>query len=407
MDDIKKDIFYRPQIDIERNYDTIGTIPKTTPEEEPQAETPSDEEKLIERADEIEDALIRIRGVLPLLPEGVPEILRDIVDKLIFQTEDEKDTIETIEEKPEEERTDVYENDTESEGIDPEEPIIDDDGFIWNMSEPDTYTIKVVRCKENSDLALEQYLKDSLDIKEYFATKLNGILEEYIYPLLSVMGEAGVNNVAYLNMEYDGTCVTGYDTDDRHLNDTIARNQTIVNEQTRLFEKTHDANTTLAILMAFDVTAQERIRYYEEQYDMGVDNFVSMYKRNTLEKVRKQYNYKYDKARANVLKYLDSAAELTRNILVNSLDANTAKCYLLTQDVNIFAKTEYQAAAYENATNFGAAEVASGINTTVTKATETTNQSSSTASSLTDSLSSSINDLKNTASDAINSILNR
>lgn len=398
MDDIKNNIFYRPEVDIERNYDTTGVIPKVTPEPAEEPVTPTPEQKLMERAEIVENKLLRIRGVLPMLPNGVPEILRDIVDKLIFQTEDEKDKIENIPENPEEERTEI--NEANPQPPDDSEIIIDDEGFIWNEPEPDTYTIKVIKCKSNPELALEQYLKDSLDIKEDFINKMNEVMEDYIYPIISVMNESGVPSIQYLNMEYDGACVTGYVNDDRHLNDIAATNQTLIDEQTRLFQKTHDANTTFAILMAFDVTAQERIRYYEENYNLGITNFVSMYRRNTLEKIRNTYNYKYRKARNNVYKYLNSAAEATRKILKNALDANTAKCYLLTQDVNIFARTEYQAVAYENATNAGAAEVDPNTNTPIEKATDTTKKESDSKSeldSLKDTASSALNDLKNTA----------
>ena len=113
IEDLKRDIFYRPDVDIERDYSTTGTIERTTPEPvEPEKITPP--QRLMEKADKVIDSLLRARGVLPLMPnDTVKEILERIIDNLVFQTEDEKDKIEDLieeEEENEENRTDVYED---------------------------------------------------------------------------------------------------------------------------------------------------------------------------------------------------------------------------------------------------------------------------------------------------------
>lgn len=367
-EDLKNNIFYRPQIDIDRNYKTDGVIDRITPEETPEESKPTSNQDLLTKAEEVTDALIRVRKVLPILPEGLPDILQDIIDNLIFQTEIEKDKLVEIidEDNPIETTT----PEGKSEPIDKPEPIIDDDGFIWDDPEPLDYTITVVKTKVSEQMALEQYLKDSIYIKEDFIKNLNDVLQDYIYPLISMMDESGVSSVQYLNLSYDGTSVSGYDNDNQHLNDTIVRNQLINEEQIRLFNKTHDANTTLSILMAFDLAAQQRIRYYSEQYDLGVSNFTEMYRRMTLEKAREAYEYRYANARKNVYKYLNSAVRISDDLLKLALDEKASKCYLLTQDINIFARKEYEAAAYENSTGNNAAEVGPGNN--ANKTTDTT-----------------------------------
>ena len=367
-EDLKNNIFYRPQVEIDRNYKTDGVIDKITPEESPEESKSTSNQDLLTKAEKVTDALIRVRKVLPILPEGLPNILQDIIDNLIFQTEIEKDKLIEIidEENPIETTT----PEGESEPIDKPEPIIDDDGFIWDDPEPLDYTITVVKTKLNDQMALEQYLKDSIYIKEDFIKNLNDVLQDYIYPLISMMDESGVGSIQYLNLSYDGTSVSGYDDNDQHLNDTIVRNQLINEEQIRLFNKTHDANTTLSVLMAFDLAAQQRIRYYSEQYDLGVSNFTEMYRRMTLEKARKAYEYRYANARKNVYKYLNSAVRISDDLLKLALDEKASKCYLLTQDINIFARKEYEAVAYENSTGNNAAEVDPGNNSN--KATDTT-----------------------------------
>lgn len=367
-EDLKNNIFYRPQIDIDRNYKTDGVIDRITPEESPEESKPTSNQDLLTKAEEVTDALIRVRKVLPILPEGLPDILQDIIDNLIFQTEIEKDKL--VEIIDEDNPIEITTPEGKSEPIDKPEPIIDDDGFIWDDPEPLDYTITIVKTKVSEQMALEQYLKDSIYIKEDFIKNLNDVLQDYIYPLISMMDESGVGSVQYLNLSYDGTSVSGYDNDNQHLNDTIVRNQLINEEQIRLFNKTHDANTTLSILMAFDLAAQQRVRYYSEQYDLGVSNFTEMYRRMTLEKAREAYEYRYANARKNVYKYLNSAVRISDDLLKLALDEKASKCYLLTQDINIFARKEYEAAAYENSTGNNAAEVDPGNN--ANKTTDTT-----------------------------------
>lgn len=368
-EDLLKNIFYRPEVSIERDYSTDGTIDHYSPEPVQETVKPTPIQNLLTKAEEVTDALIRIRNVLPALPNQMPEVLENIVDNLIFQTEIEKNELIDIPDEPITETVDN--NDISEDGVTPdEEPYIDDEGHIWGAPQPLDYVITVVKHKNNSQLAQEQYLKDSIYIKEEFATRLNNVLQDYLYPLVTTMDESGVGNIEYLNIEYDGTSVTGYGSDDKHLHDLIVRGQIINGERERLFVKSHDAITTQSIIMAFDVCAQERVRYYTENYDLGVSNFTEMYRRNTLEKTRNEYEYKYAHARKNFWKYLNSAVKISEDMLKTALDVNTAKCYLLSQDIDIFAKKEYQAAAYESATGTGAQEV-DPTNNTANKATDT------------------------------------
>ena len=415
IEDLKRDIFYRPDVDIERDYSTTGTIERTTPEPvEPEKITPP--QRLMEKADKVIDSLLRARGVLPLMPnDTVKEILERIIDNLVFQTEDEKDKIEDLieeEEENEENRTDVYEDGSNSEpgyGYQ-DEPVVIDENFVYGNPPPQNLTIKIIKTKTAGELASDQYLKDSLEIKEDFASELNSALQDYVYPLLTIMNEAGVDRAEYLNMPYDGRAVSGYSSNENHLNDLIVRNQTVMGEITRLFNKTHSANAMGAMLTAFDVVAQERIKYYTENYSLAVTSFLDMYKRDTLEKTRKEYDYKYLKTKTNVYKFLNSSVKVTEDLLKLALDSNTAKCYLLNKNINIFNRTEYAAVQVENSVGNGAAEVdpsasSSNSNATTTVSKATDNSTNSTQNnSASSSLSSAADDLKNSVAGAVNSI---
>lgn len=394
-EDIKKNIFYQPNIDIERRYDTNGEVPHSvSPDNNTTEEKKTTEnEDIYDRAVAVGEQLLRIRSVMKILPEDTVKIIQDIVDKTIFDNEIKKEEIKKIidQDKEDEEnnkRVDVYPNDSSSEATDDATPS--DNSEFWEDPDPIDITINVVRCKDDSELANEQYLADSTKIKEDFSYKLNNAFQDYIYPLMTVMGEVGLNSITYLNLDYEGESITGVQTDDKHLHDTIVRNQTLMDEKNRKFAKTHGTNMTLAVMTAFDVVAQERTRYYSEEYDIGLNSFAGMYKRNILEEVKKEYDDKYMKAKMNMYKYLDGAVTVTDDILKASLRSNVAKCYLLTQDVNIYARKDYESVSYQNTTDDTMVDLEKTGGVTSMKSASTSTSTSSSSTTTTSSTSSSI-----------------
>lgn len=393
-EDIKKNIFYQPNIDIERRYDTNGEVPHSvSPDNSTTEEKKTTEnEDIYDRAVAVGEQLLRIRSVMKILPEDTVKIIQDIVDKTIFDNEIKKEEIKKIidQDKEDEEnnkRVDVYPNDSSSEATDDATPS--DNSEFWEDPDPIDITINVVRRKDDSELANEQYLADSTKIKEDFSYKLNNVFQDYIYPLMTVMGEVGLNSITYLNLDYEGESITGVQTDDKHLHDTIVRNQTLMDEKNRKFAKTHGTNMTLAVMTAFDVVAQERTRYYSEEYDIGLNSFAGMYKRNILEEVKKEYDDKYMKAKMNMYKYLDGAVTVTDDILKASLRSNVAKCYLLTQDVNIYARKDYESVSYQNTTDDTMVDLEKTGGVTSMKSASTSTSTSSSSTTTTSSTSSS------------------
>lgn len=353
-EDVKQNIFYKPDISIDRHYDTDGAVvhPSDSGSTQPVSENTTEIEDIYNRAQQVEEDLLKIRSVITLLPEKTAAIIQDIVDKELLDNVTKKDELQKIINKDKEDKenkvlVDSYPSGTKAEGTDDEDESGDEE-WVWEEPDPIDITINVVRRKDDAELANEQYLMDSVKIKEEFAYKLNNAMQDYIYPLMTVMGEVGLDSVSYLNLDYEGESITGVDTDDKHLHDTIVRNQTIVDEKNRKFAKTHGVNMSLAIMTAFDVVAQERVRYYKEEYDIGLSNFTDMYKRNILEETRKEYDNKYMKSKINMYRFLNSAVTVADDILKATLRSHVAKCYLLTQDVNIYARKNYESTQYNN-----------------------------------------------------------
>lgn len=354
-EDIKNNIFYNPKTEFERNYLTDGIVPdnsrpSNTVEPSHQEETPM--ERILEKAEDVIKKLGTFRGLSQFIPEKIRPIYKNIIENLLAQTIIEKEEIDEIIKKDKEDEenekfVDKYEEDI-AETIPDDEIEFDDEGFIWSDPQPTNIGLRIIKPKNNRDLAKDQYLRDSIYIKEDFIIQMDGVLQEYIFPLNTIMKESGVRYLEYLTIDYQGESVTGYSENERHLNDTIVRNQTLIDERSRLMNKTHNSKNTTATMMAFDVVAQERINYYGEEYDLGLTDFAAMYNRNLLEKSRKDYDLAYYRAKKNMYKYLKSTVMITSDILKASLESASAKCYLLTKEVNIYARKEFNAAGYEN-----------------------------------------------------------
>lgn len=365
MNETKYNVFYKPDISIERRYDTTGTIPHPLEPSRQDNVHKTENEDILSRAIKTQDDLLQIRKVLGLLPPKTNEILKDIIDKLIFQAEEEKEELGKIIEadKKEEESKNP---EKPHGGIEeyPEEPIEEkpESQNFWEDPDPMDLDIKIIAVKDIGDLAYEQYLKDSTEIKEDFVNKMNYVIQEYLSPLLNMISEIGLDGVEYLNLDYEGESITGIQPNDKHVHDTIVRNQLIVNEKNRKFSKTHSPNVTIATMIAFDVTSQERVQYYKEDYDLGIINISGIYKRNMLQECRNEYEAKYFIAKANMYKYLNSTVELTSDILTKALNTNAGKCHLLANNVNIYARRLYEEVGYVNSANDTTMDLEKDIN---------------------------------------------
>lgn len=360
MDEKDLSILYRPQTNIERNYRSEGTVlhelPDNRTEEEKQQpsvpEIPDEIEKGIQQATEAGEKLWRIRRITEVFPERAKPTVDDLLDTVIVWTGVTVDRLNKVkEEEPSaDERHEIPgETYTEPDHVEDDWPIMTSSGFIFD----------VIKNKDSWDLAYDQYLLESAAIQEDFAEEYNNVMEGYVYQLVSAMDEVGLDAPEYLNYAYEGDTVTGVPVNYMHLNDIIVKNQDIVNEYEDIFRKTHDLYTTDAILTAWDTASQKRIRYLKEKYKPETaGTYIEMYDKNYLADSRNEMEQRYIQSRTNVYKLLHSAAQISKEMLDTQLKLAISKCSLLSKEVNIFAKKEYEDTAQNTTT--GSESVKSG-----------------------------------------------
>ncbi len=356
MDEKDLSIFYRPETNLERDYRSDAIVPHQLPdnrtEEEkitqsPVQEVPDEIDDAIQNSIKAGNKLMRIRKITEVMPPQMKNTVDDFLDTIIIWTGITVDELEKIKELPEDEEQEIpniqktNETEIESEQSVDKWPTMSSSGFIFD----------VVKNKDVWDLARDQYLLESSAMQEDFADEYNNIMEGYVYQLVATMDEIGLDAPEYLNYKYEGETVTGIPANSQHLNDIIVKNQDIIDEYQDIFRKTHDLYTTDAILTAYNVASQKRIRYLKEQYKQKTaGNYIEMYDKNFLADSRNEMEQNYISARTNVYKLLHSMSQISKEMLDTQLKLAISKCSLLAKEINIFAKKEYEAAEVSNTT---------------------------------------------------------
>ena len=159
------------------------------------------------------------------------------------------------------------------------------------------------------------YEKDQLNLDEYYQSKVQLILQNYLQSMLSIMAEAGIGDIENLTMKVDGDAVSvpsGKGLE--HCRDYIIRSQIEREQRTNLFKKTHKTDNTMAHLRAWQAAEKQRERYYQEEYgDSGT--YVESHSNALLREQRSQYNERYKSAAYAMYKYLDSSIQLVGDTL--------------------------------------------------------------------------------------------
>lgn len=350
-ENIRKNIFYRPDLEIEKNYYSEGRFEKESPvvgRKEFQPLTSAEE--IVKRNAEAAELLLSVYKVISFLPEQLRKTIVDIVTELVFLITDPEFNERLLEsEKTDKdelvtEKDDEYQNTEDYTGYSPysNDSVVDEDGFVWGEPEGSGIVVEIEKLKSNFELADEQYKNDVSLIVENYAKNLAHVIQRYLCNLSVAMNETGLDKVDYLNYDYEGESVTGITDNMWHMNDTIARNQTMIDELARLFAKTHSAKNTENVIAALDIIAQERIRYFKEEYDLELTSPLDLTNRELLRKCRQEYDNRYFAAKLDMHKYLDSGVRITEDILDKAKDMQQAKAGLLLEGVNVFTHKKYE-----------------------------------------------------------------
>lgn len=358
-EEIKNNIFYRPSVEIDRDYSTDGAIRNelVRQEESPAAQEISSVklERLKEKTKETVDELLKIRDIIEILPLDLPEIINGIIEPItllnelnLLEIDDilERDYIDQLNEVG----VETFPSGVEEYKASNQEALT---GVIETTEEdmPDfDIIVTTIAAKSISSQCREEYLRDITDITSEFSRNLNGAMQGYIYPLSTILNELGLDSPDYLNFEYEGESIKDIPINLAHLNDRIVIQEAVTAEQNALMVKTHSTSVILDAINAFDAAEALRERYYNASYNMDISSDLDIFNNNLLQKSRENSEEAYRQAKINLFKLLDSSIELMKDISSKKLEAQQAKAILLKNGINIYEHEIFETTGVNNAT---------------------------------------------------------
>lgn len=303
----KHDIMYRPELDYDKSYDTIGFID----EYEENTEDISSPAVI----DELKDKINGVNALIQLLPSDIQEIAKKPLEALQHVIGD----IDTDPEKlPSIEEIITY-NPIKENVLDdsiPNSPFRD---------EEDPINIEI-STNNKTDIIKKEYEYDLVSIIDDYIDKLDKALNDYLQNMLTLITGESTDLFSKLLNKYNintSTISTNY----KHLSDLIIRSQISRNMKAKMYNKLFNIDKTITHIRMCKVGVQQRLRYYEASYSTkkSLDDTVG---NKFLEASRKQYDQKYNENFINLYKYLNSSVMVLTECMNQFINEAHAKIIL-------------------------------------------------------------------------------
>lgn len=312
-----KDIFYRPNLGEERNYNSRGKFDEEViaPSRDYYSEEEFEDTEVDEVADDssFDDVIADINRVIQVLedlpldlpfPRSLEKMLDDIED--IKRLEEGLEAVEVegpstpepIVASPQSSSVFVPENDMPVISLFPE-----DNGVTFEL-------------EKNLPIDVESkmsFIKDKKDMYRIFVSKLKLMLQQHMREVLYVAmkGQFG----SYKDLYLDFLTPTEKIPDHlKHTSDRITKGQIERDQKNRLLEKAFNIEQTIYHMVSNKATFEQRQRYYGIDYMDGTD-YLTTKENDELRRMRKEYDKKYESSMYNYYKYLNSSIKITEEIL--------------------------------------------------------------------------------------------
>jgi len=333
----KHNILAIPDLTPERSYESEGVV--QSPDFRFPTQKPVRELKIIDDLDELS-------ALADLVPPEIGDIIRNInkvlsedsQGKLIIELQRERDEAAkgsepTVDSGGHDNNDGVWSVDVDHNGGDGDYEV--DDIF----SSAPAFTVEVAPSESLVELARKAYKDDDLDIKTNYVSMMTQIIARFYQVMSTLATDGGMPDYSYLMRDFDGTAVKTSDENQKHLIDSICKNQIIYDQRLRQMNLTHTAENTLVMTRGFSAAEAQRERYFGEKFKANMNDTASTLSNDILEKERQRANDKYKDAAYNMYKYLDSATKFTNALLNIRIDEGAAKVQLSNTGSDIYAVT--------------------------------------------------------------------
>lgn len=350
MEDIdKQNIFYRPENKPDRHYESAGQFQyQEQPKSSTTTETDGGNDPLLTtrgQLDDVLDDLTVLLDVIPVLPNSIQNTLTDITSALI------KDTIKQISDLPSVPSPDNKNEETEETTKEIEYTIPNntgtttedyDDDSEWNLDDlfqtESDITVEESTAPSFSDILSAIYQSDRLNLKKEYVSDMWISIQKYLQRMFAVSNETDMPDFTVFLEDFDRDAVVASNANTKHLHDIAARMDIMIQEESRLFQKTHSSDETLMMLRNLDSAYQQRMKYYQEEYG-GEDTLLGMDSNRMLTASRRNFDDAYNSSVLNAYKYLKSASHISDKVMKQTALSSEAKGQLLNKGVDVFAKS--------------------------------------------------------------------
>lgn len=347
MEEIKENLFYRPNIAPEHSYESTSVFPVI--KEEEKTEFPK---TITDTFVEITKDFVELISTFKKVPESLSfqlfEINYPMLDYVMSYAIDKISSGQTGSESTssssELSSTDAEYEVTADEVFDEDSTTDDEDDedFIFEISQ-EKFKKAVVQAEE-------EYEKDLVALKQEYLSKMRQTISKYFSYMAKAANSISSLDETYLLHELDGNAVQIKTETHRYLKDEIIRSQIERTNKTSLFSKTHNQENTLIVMRGLIIANLLRKRYCDCNVS-DQENADILTERKTLVEARNNQSKKYDKALSNYYKYLNSMSIITNDILSMVAREAELKACLLLDGIDIYKKTDNQATSDDGSTN--------------------------------------------------------
>lgn len=305
----KDNILYYPELDYDKNYDSIGPLNEENIIEDEEGESKPVIDQLKDKVDAISK-----------LDIFVPNDMKNIIKAPLNVIQIILPTLDNIDELPvrDKQTITVKKDDTTIPEV---PPTIGDNSFFRNEDDP--YEIIQVN-KDKVTVIKDKYQYDLVSVISDYTTKINDISNNYlqsIAPLLSHLTAESRPKV----LESYKVYTKDINKDYKHLSDMIVRSQLTRKMKAKMYEKMFNIDRTIDHLRACKIALEQKVRYYEAAYQTDSSR-TSAISNVLLENSRRLYDQKYKQNFLNLYKYLNSSVIVLgecMELLINEIQAKT------------------------------------------------------------------------------------
>lgn len=318
----KLKITYKPDLDYEKNYDTIGFANHNINSDQSDNITDSSiSDYNTIRIEDIKSSISEINAFIVYLPTEIATIVFDlntcIKSTLPYIKDLDKSKANTSNENNNSINNNTNNSNNDNDSINNNTKSNMSNGKIINLPSS-SLDSDVIYAPQKIDTKKSNTLVDAFDYltltiyDNYLSNLKNGLVT---YQMNIALANQMNTNIAFNNNDEYNANTSSVDLNQKHLSDNIIRSEYIYDQKTRLLSKMFSVKNALAHFKSVYASKHFCDRYESESPVRNERNRQSKFIRDTWLATKAAYYKKYCNSVADMYKYYDSCADLISDCL--------------------------------------------------------------------------------------------